>query len=97
MKFCLIIKGVMILKKLSLILTLIFLSIGLLGCQQSHKAKELNNEISQNVSNSTTQNIPEEMPNDFNFSIQFGVQKKNEINTFEGTVTKDLIAVNQYR
>lgn len=82
----------MIVKKLGLILSLIFLSIGLLGCQQRDKAKELDNEISQNASNSTTQNIQEEMPNDFNFSIQFGVGKKNEINTFDGTVTKDLIA-----
>lgn len=32
------------------------------------------------------------MPDDFNFSIHFGVQKRNEINTFDGTVTKDLIA-----
>ncbi|WP_391204428.1 hypothetical protein [Psychrobacillus sp. L4] len=32
------------------------------------------------------------MPSDFDFSIHFGVQKKNEINTFEGTGTKDLIA-----
>lgn len=74
----------MLVKKLSLIVSLIFLSIGLLGCQQSDKAKELNKGISQN--------IPEKMPNDFNFSIHFGVQKRNEINTFDGTVTKDLIA-----
>ena len=82
----------MILKKLSLILSLIFLSIGLLGCQQSGKEKESNNEISKNVPTLTTKNMPKDMPNDFDFSIQFGVQKKNEINTFEGTVTKDLIA-----
>ena len=82
----------MILKKLSLILSLIFLSIGLLGCQKSGKEEELNNEISKNVADSTTQNMPKNIPSDFDFSIQFGVQKKNEINTFEGTVTKDLIA-----
>ena len=35
--------------------------------------------------------MPEDMPDDFNFSIQFGVGKNNEINTSEGTVTKDLI------
>ncbi|MEK5207432.1 hypothetical protein [Psychrobacillus sp. FSL H8-0510] len=79
-------------KKLSLILSLIFLSIGLLGCQQSGEEEGLNKEISKNVTNSTTQNMPIDMPSDFDFSIQFGVQKKNEINTFEGTVTKDLIA-----
>ncbi|MEO4052620.1 lipoprotein [Solibacillus sp. CAU 1738] len=32
------------------------------------------------------------MPHDFGFIIQFGVGKKNEINTFENTVTKDLIS-----
>ncbi|WP_152658546.1 membrane lipoprotein lipid attachment site-containing protein [Oceanobacillus sp. CFH 90083] len=32
------------------------------------------------------------MPDDFDFSVQFGVGKNNEINTVEGTVTKDLIA-----
>lgn len=35
--------------------------------------------------------MPEHMPEDFNFAIQFGIGKKNEINTFENTVTKDLI------
>ena len=36
--------------------------------------------------------MPHEMPDDFAFSIQFGVDKKNEINSYDGTVTKDLIA-----
>ncbi|WP_277585235.1 hypothetical protein [Psychrobacillus antarcticus] len=79
-------------KKLSLILSLIFLSIGLLGCQQNGEENESNNEVSKNITNSPTKNMPKDMPSDFDFSIQFGVQKKNEINTFEGTVTKDLIA-----
>lgn len=79
-------------KKLSLILALIFLAIGLLGCQQSDKTEELINGISKNVTSSTTLHIPKDMPSDFDFSIQFGVQKRNEINTFDGTVTKDLIA-----
>ncbi|QUG41219.1 hypothetical protein KD050_18360 [Psychrobacillus sp. INOP01] len=63
-----------------------------MSCQQSGKEEELDNEISKNVANSNTQNMPIDMPSDFDFSIQFGVQKKNEISTFEGTVTKDLIA-----
>ncbi|MEG0385005.1 MAG: hypothetical protein RR642_09660 [Solibacillus sp.] len=79
-------------KKLSLNLSLLFLSIGLLGCQQSNNKEDLHNETSKNVTNSKTQNLPQNMPNDFDFSIQFGVHKKNEINTFKGTVTKDLIA-----
>ena len=73
-------------------MSFIFLSIGLLGCQQSGKEEELNNEITKNVTDSANQNMPEIMPSDFDFSIQFGVQKKNEINTFKGTVTKDLVA-----
>lgn len=32
------------------------------------------------------------IPGDFDFKVTFGVQKKNEINTYEDTVTKDLIA-----
>lgn len=78
-------------KKLSLALSLMFLAISLLGCQQSDKEEEFYNEISKNATNSTAQNMPKDMPSDFDFSIQFGVQKKNEINTFEDTVTKDLI------
>lgn len=35
--------------------------------------------------------MPDEMPNDFEFSVQFGVGSKNEINTFNNTVTKDLV------
>lgn len=38
-----------------------------------------------------TLSMPENMPDDFNFSIQFGIGKKNEVNTFNHTVTKDLI------
>lgn len=36
--------------------------------------------------------MPETMPADFAFSIKFGITSKNEINTFTGTVTKDLVA-----
>ncbi|WP_188206864.1 hypothetical protein [Alkalibacillus aidingensis] len=35
--------------------------------------------------------MPEDVPDDFNFHVKFGIQSKNEINTFENTVTKDLI------
>ena len=38
------------------------------------------------------QTMPEVMPEDFGFSVRFGVGKNNEINTFKGTVTKDLIS-----
>ncbi|AJY75629.1 hypothetical protein [Paenibacillus beijingensis] len=35
--------------------------------------------------------MPETMPEDFAFSVQFGYGSRNEINTFNHTVTKDLI------
>lgn len=38
-----------------------------------------------------SQTMPENMPDDFGFSVQFGMGKNNEINTFKSTVTKDLI------
>ncbi|HSP23355.1 MAG TPA: hypothetical protein VLQ20_13620 [Planococcus sp. (in: firmicutes)] len=79
-------------KKLSLFVFLLFLSIGLFGCQQSGEGEELKNEIIENTNGSTAQNLPKLMPGDFDFSIQFDVQKKNEMNTFVGMVTKDLIA-----
>lgn len=36
--------------------------------------------------------MPDEVPKDFDFLVQFGVGSKNEINTFDNTVTKDLVA-----
>ncbi|MHA6252567.1 hypothetical protein [Oceanobacillus sp. CAU 1775] len=35
--------------------------------------------------------MPDTMPEDFNFTIQFGYDKKNEINTYENKIRKDLI------
>jgi hypothetical protein len=37
-------------------------------------------------------NMPDEIPKDFNFTVQFGHRFKNEINTFKDSVTKDLIS-----
>jgi hypothetical protein len=48
------------------------------------------NDMSENTKEEN--NMPDEMPKDFNFIVQFGHQFKNEINTFEDSVTKDLIA-----
>ena len=36
--------------------------------------------------------MPEAMPEDFNFSIRFGVTGKNEVNSFKDEVTKDLVS-----
>ncbi|UQZ32616.1 hypothetical protein C2I18_03010 [Paenibacillus sp. PK3_47] len=40
----------------------------------------------------TAVGMPLEMPEDFAFSVRFGVKGKNEVNTFEHTVTKDLVS-----
>jgi hypothetical protein len=36
--------------------------------------------------------MPEAMPADFDFSVRYGYGMKDEINTYENTVTKDLVA-----
>ncbi|MBB5181149.1 hypothetical protein HNQ44_002614 [Planomicrobium koreense] len=59
---------------------LILLSFVLFACQPKEEEQSIKD------------GMPEEMPSDFNFSLQFGIQQKNEINTFEGKLTKDLIA-----
>nr|WP_106779279.1 hypothetical protein [Lysinibacillus timonensis] len=59
---------------------------------QTNEIELVESEDNEQIINSTTRNMPKEMPSDFDFSIRFGVQKRNELNTYEGTVTKDLIA-----
>jgi len=69
----------------------ILFTIVLSACNQSNKdLGKVDISISSDTG-STVQAMPEEMPTDFGFSIQFGVGKNNEIDTFKGTVTKDLI------
>lgn len=70
-------------KRLLFILFILFLS----ACSQ---AEEPNEPEPAQVDPAAS--MPENMPDDFDFSVQFGVGKNNEINTFGGTVTKDLIA-----
>ncbi|WP_391122714.1 hypothetical protein [Psychrobacillus sp. L3] len=79
-------KGGYLLKRL---LFIIFLAFVLNACNQLNKDSTEVDVLRSNES--TAQTMPEIKPNDFGFSIQFGEGKKNEINTFEGTVTKDLI------
>lgn len=52
------------------------------GCAAESKDEE--------AANSTVMSA--NMPGDFDFKVVFGIQKNNEINTYEETVTKDLIA-----
>ncbi|MGO4546103.1 hypothetical protein AB4Z29_15010 [Paenibacillus sp. 2TAB23] len=52
--------------------------------------------IDQEATNSVKQTIkmPKDMPSTFDFMVRYGygTANKNEINTFQGTITKDLIA-----
>ena len=61
------------------------------ACNQLNEDSNEVDVARSNETGSTVQTMPVGMPNDFGFSIQFGVGKSNEINTFEDTVTKDLI------
>ena len=73
------------------LLPFILFTLILSACNQSNKDS---NKVDVSISNETgsaVQAMSEDMPNDFGFSIQFGVGKNNEIDTFKGTVTKDLI------
>ncbi|MFT4414346.1 hypothetical protein ACLM5H_10855 [Fredinandcohnia humi] len=77
-------------------LLIIFLILTLCSCNQSEiNPSESNPNSSGSKEMNIAQSMPNEMPNemtdDFGFSIRFGVGKRNEINTFEGIVTKDLL------
>lgn len=69
---------------------LLFIVIGLMlaGCSKNSTTQ---GNLPLNETDSTIQPMPEDMPNDFGFSVLFGIGKKNEVNTFKETVTKDLI------
>ena len=64
---------------------LMMLAIILVACTDTTSKNEPSPSSKTNLSSST-------MPDDFGFSVSFGYGKKDEINTFNGTVTKDLIA-----
>ncbi|MHC0039386.1 hypothetical protein [Pseudoneobacillus sp. C159] len=65
-----------------ILLLFAFLMVLLTGCNSGN--------VSQPVDN--VNNMPIEMPSDFDFIVQFGVGMKNEINSMTDIVTKDLIA-----
>ncbi len=48
-------------------------------------------KVNLDATSKNTVSLPSEMPNDFNFSINFGVEGKNSINTFNDTIQKDLV------
>ncbi|WP_042414061.1 hypothetical protein [Geomicrobium sp. JCM 19038] len=51
---------------------------------------ENNEEEIPEVTSETITTLPEERPEDFDFSLWYGITGANEINTYEGTYTKDL-------
>lgn len=63
-------------RKIGLVIVCFSLVLFTLGCNSQMEKDEF---------------MPKEMPSDFGFSLSFGVQKHNVVNTFEGTVVKDLI------
>lgn len=69
---------------------LLFIAIGLMlaGCSENSTTQ---GNLPLNETDSIIQPMPEDMPNDFGFSVLFGIGKKNEVNTFKEIVTKDLI------
>lgn len=70
-------------------LVFLFTCVFLIGCSEEHQVimeKEAIVEDTNNIS------MPEAMPSDFDFLLKFGVRKRNEINTYENTITKDLVA-----
>ncbi|MBB3129386.1 hypothetical protein FHS19_004061 [Paenibacillus rhizosphaerae] len=73
---------------LSLLITLTFLT----GCSQESDLDKGNVSPSAEMANQDA-GMPADMPDDFNFAVRFGYGEvtKNEINTYQGTVTKDLI------
>lgn len=64
------------------LILLFILTLYISGCEINSFSKEGSNYSS----------MPIEMPSDFDFIVKFGVGKMNEINTYEHTVTKDLIS-----
>lgn len=73
---------------LSLLIALMFLA----GC--SHESElDIGNAATSAEMASQDAGMAAVMPKDFNFMVRFGYGDviKNEINTFQGTVTKDLI------
>ncbi|UTR10010.1 hypothetical protein MM300_19350 [Evansella sp. LMS18] len=41
--------------------------------------------------NTTCEALPEEKPDDFDFSLKYGITAANELNTYEDSYTKDMI------
>lgn len=63
------------------------------GCEAKSNLN-IESDTDQHIETTTAPNkMPKDMPSTFNFMVRFGIGtvNKNEINTFQGTVTKDLI------
>jgi hypothetical protein len=76
----------------------LFILLWVIGCgaeKDTEKEVKTSTSIEQQtaVKASEASKMPKVMPGSFNFMVRFGYGEvnKNEINTFQGTVTKDLI------
>ncbi|WP_019909568.1 hypothetical protein [Paenibacillus sp. HW567] len=70
----------------ALILLSLLIILVLAGCEGAKKSSPISTTATPAVA------MPEQKPADFAFSVRYGVTAKNEINTFNGTVTKDLVS-----
>jgi len=72
--------------KLYKIFFLSFLLLFSYGCKNDTEQGNV-----EEITNQKEVILPVEMPEDFHFTLKYGFYKKNEINTYDRTVTKDLI------
>lgn len=78
--------------KMRLITLPLMLVLLLAGCGTTDGVMNEPETESADVPEETISSMPAEMPEDFDFSVQYGVTSKNEVDTFNDTVTKDLIS-----
>lgn len=70
------------------LLIFLFTCVLLFGCSEANEIIEEKEAVAENPKKIS---MPVTMPDDFDFLVKFGVRKRNEINTYENTVTKDLV------
>lgn len=71
-------------KRFLLFILFIYLLFGLIGCGQTTPSTETSPLGNESI-------IPTTLPSDFGFIFKYGVGARNELNTFVGTFTKDMI------
>jgi len=77
-----------------LYLVLIVMLVIITGCVKEKNlagSSDIENQVNEIIEQQNL--MPQEMPEDFDFMVRFGYGEvtKNEINTYQDTVTKDLV------